>query len=279
MAERRTTPEGWWIPPTEDDDIVDTGRTDALTAHSGVDNIAINGSVAEPAASAGSASANTADGIGVEFEPDPSVLISDEPPLITAWAAVTSGPTTESPRVGLPLNWFAAAHEQSGLAKQWPGLATWTATQSGTHSSSQPPGQSATPALPVTSVTASPTMPGNVPVCGPNRAVNRAVNQPQPQLVHDLRNETQHPFASRATTVLVLSILGAVLSVTCVGGLFAPVAWIMGNGVRKDARSTGWPEPRKNKAGRIVAMCGTVLGVLAVLVLAAYAVSNASSTT
>lgn len=268
MAEGRTTPEGWWIPPTEDDDIVDTGRTEARIAHSGVDSIPTNGSVVEPAAPTGSANANNAHGIGVESVPEPSVLLSDEPPLITESTAVASGPTTESSQVGPPLNWFAAAHEQSGPAKQWPGLATWAATQPGTQS----PGQSATPALPVTPVAAS-TIPGNVPV----GVANRALNQPQPQLVHDLRPGTPHPFASRATTVLVLGILGVVLSITCIGGIFAPVAWVMGNGVRKDARSTGWPEPRKNEIGRILAMVGTIVGSLAVVVLTGIAMRRSVS--
>ncbi len=70
--------------------------------------------------------------------------------------------------------------------------------------------------------------------------------------------------------MLVLSILGVVLSVTCIGGLFAPVAWIMGNGVRSDARATGLRELRTNKVGRIMGMVGTVLGVLIVLGFTAY---------
>lgn len=268
MAEGRTTPEGWWIPPTEDDDIVDIGRTDALSARSSVNDIVTNGSVVDPVASTGLTPTNTADG-GVQSVADPSVLLSDDSPLITEWTVVASGPTTESPQVGPPLNWFAAAHEQSGPAKQWPGLATWAATRSGTQS----PGQSATPAFPVTPVAASPIIPGNVPV----GVASRAVNQPQPQLVHDLRPGTPHPFASRATTVLVLSILGAVLSITCIGGIFGPVAWVMGNGVRKDARSTGWPEPRKNKFGRILAMVGTIVGLFAVVVLTGIAMRRSVS--
>ncbi len=269
MAEGRNTPEGWWIPPTEDDDIVDIGNTDALSAHSSVDSIPTNRVVVEPVASTWSAPTNTADGVGVEFLPEPSVDLSDEPPLITEWTVVASGTTTESPQVGPPLNWVAAAHEQSGPAKQWPGLATWAATQSGTQSL----GPSATLAFPVTPVAASPIIPGNVPVGG----ANRAVNQPQPQLVHDLRPGTPHPFASRATTVLVLSILGVMLSITCIGGIFAPVAWVMGNGVRKDARSTGWPEPRKNKIGRILAMVGTIVGLFAVVVLTGIAMRRSVS--
>lgn len=118
-----------------------------------------------------------------------------------------------------------------------------------------------------------PTIPGNVPV----GVANRAVTQPQPQLVHDLLPGTAHPFASRATTVVVLSILGVVLSITCIGGIFAPVAWVMGNGVRKDARSTGWPEPRKNKIGRIVAMVGTIVGLFAVVVLTGIAMRRSVS--
>ena len=89
------------------------------------------------------------------------------------------------------------------------------------------------------------------------------------------------PFDSRAKTVLWLGILSLVVGFLCGVGLFAgPVAWIMGNGVRRDARAAGLPEPGDNKGGRVCGIIATVvlaLGVIAVALL--FAVAAASSST
>ena len=63
-----------------------------------------------------------------------------------------------------------------------------------------------------------------------------------------------NPFDSRATPVLVFGILGLVFCQLC-----APVAWIMGNGVKRDAEASGFPEPGLGKAGRICGIVGSVL--------------------
>jgi hypothetical protein len=69
----------------------------------------------------------------------------------------------------------------------------------------------------------------------------------------------------RATTVLVLGIVGL-----AVFQLLAPVAWYLGNGVKRDAATAGLPEPGTSKAGRICGIVGTVaLLVGAVFVLLA----------
>jgi hypothetical protein len=74
------------------------------------------------------------------------------------------------------------------------------------------------------------------------------------------------PFDSRASTVLVLGIGSLVLTLLCgFGLLLGPVAWIMGNGVKKDALAAGWPEPGNNKGGRICGIIATVILTLAVL--------------
>lgn len=224
MAEGRTTPEGWWVPPSDDE----TSPDDTPTATAG------------PMAQV--------EPVTREVQPpEQAVPVPVPSPVPVASPAAVAGPD---------LTWVGSTHVDPGTAKRWPGLATWQAAQTpGEPLADHAPGSIPSP-LGTPQDTTDPTQPA---VLAPSTGTN--------------------PFATRGATVLVLSILGAVLSVTCVGGLFAPVAWIMGNGVRKDARSTGWPEPRKNKTGRIVAMFGTVLGVLAVLMLVAYAVSNVSSTT
>jgi hypothetical protein len=73
-----------------------------------------------------------------------------------------------------------------------------------------------------------------------------------------------NPFDSRGNTVLIMGILSIVLVVFCFGPLLGPVAWIMGNGVKRDAVIAGWPEPGNNKTGRICGILGTVMLVLAI---------------
>jgi hypothetical protein len=242
VDEGKTTPEGWWVPPSDDE----TSRNDETSTDDAV---------------VGAAEASLdIPGLPVDqIQPKPP---TDAPTPAEAATPVLPAVPVASPVPGLmpDLRWVSSAHAAPGTASQWPGLATWQ--------SAQTPQNPQTPQTPQTAQWPS-----------QNIAATTPAQIPAPQTAGLASSPASNPFGSRGTTVLVLSILGAVLSVTCIGGLFAPVAWIMGNGVRNDARSTGWPEPRKNKAGRIVAMCGTILGVLAVLVLAAYAVSNASSTT
>lgn len=73
-----------------------------------------------------------------------------------------------------------------------------------------------------------------------------------------------NPFESRGTTVLVLGILGLVFC-----GLLGPVAWVMGNGIKKEAEAAGFPEPGNSKAGRI---CGIISSCLWGLLILLYAV-------
>jgi hypothetical protein len=73
------------------------------------------------------------------------------------------------------------------------------------------------------------------------------------------------PFESRGNTVLIIGILSLVLVVLCFGPVLGPVAWIMGNGVRRDAVAAGWAEPSNNKTGRICGIIGTVVLALSVL--------------
>lgn len=73
------------------------------------------------------------------------------------------------------------------------------------------------------------------------------------------------PFESRGNTVLIMGILSLVLILFCFGPILGPVAWIMGNGVRRDAVAAGWPEPSNNKTGRICGIIGTVVLLLGVL--------------
>ena len=68
------------------------------------------------------------------------------------------------------------------------------------------------------------------------------------------------PFDSRATTVLILGILGLLIC-----QILGPVAWMMGNGVKKEAEAAGYPEPGNNKAGRICGIIGTVFLALAIV--------------
>lgn len=71
----------------------------------------------------------------------------------------------------------------------------------------------------------------------------------------------QNPFESRATTILVLGIVGLVVC-----PILAPIAWVMGNGVRRDAAAAGWPEPGTAKAGRILGMVYTLIWVVVIVI-------------
>ncbi len=65
---------------------------------------------------------------------------------------------------------------------------------------------------------------------------------------------------SKATTVLILGILGLTVCLFC-----APVAWIMGNGYVKACQAAGVPPQSSGTTGRLLGIIGTVLLVLALL--------------
>jgi hypothetical protein len=69
-----------------------------------------------------------------------------------------------------------------------------------------------------------------------------------------------NPFDSRGVPVLVIAIVGFVVCQVA-----APVAWVMGNSVMKEAQAAGWPEPTTNKIGRIMGIVGTALFTLAIV--------------
>jgi hypothetical protein len=83
-----------------------------------------------------------------------------------------------------------------------------------------------------------------------------------------------NPFDSRATTVLIMGILGLVLC-----QLLAPVAWIMGNSLKNDAERAGFPEPGTGKAGRICGIIGTVLILLTIAFIIVFIAIGATSST
>jgi hypothetical protein len=76
-----------------------------------------------------------------------------------------------------------------------------------------------------------------------------------------------NPFDSRGNTTLIFGLIGLIGGLLCgIGFLMGPVAWITGNGVKRDAQAAGWPEPGNNKGGRICGIIATVFlgfGVLA----------------
>ena len=89
-----------------------------------------------------------------------------------------------------------------------------------------------------------------------------------------------NPFDGRGKTVLWLGILSLVLGIFCLGLFLGPVAWIMGNGVRRDATAAGWPEPSENRGGRICGIIATaliVLGVVAFVLIAVFRVATSSN--
>jgi hypothetical protein len=74
-----------------------------------------------------------------------------------------------------------------------------------------------------------------------------------------------NPYDSRATTIMVLGILGLVIC-----GVLGIVAWVMGSNLKKEAEAAGYPEPGQAKAGRIcgiIASCFMIAGALFVLAL------------
>lgn len=69
-----------------------------------------------------------------------------------------------------------------------------------------------------------------------------------------------NPFDSRATTILVLGLLGLLLC-----QILGIVAWVMGNTLKKEAEAAGWPEPGTAKAGRILGIIATVIMILVIV--------------
>lgn len=100
----------------------------------------------------------------------------------------------------------------------------------------------------------------------------------QPQIQFGI--QPPNPFESRGTTTLVLGLIALIGGFVVCGlpFLLGPVAWITGNGVRKDAVAAGYPEPGNNKGGRICGIVATAFLALAVvgivLVVVAAAASN-----
>lgn len=80
-----------------------------------------------------------------------------------------------------------------------------------------------------------------------------------PQFGYAPSYSAENPFSSRATTVLVLAIIGGIFC-----GICAPIAWVMGNTVKKEATAAGWPEPGTNQAGRIIGIIVTALYALGI---------------
>lgn len=83
-----------------------------------------------------------------------------------------------------------------------------------------------------------------------------------------------NPFESRGTTIMVLGILSLV---GC--AILGPVAWVMGNGVKRDAEGAGYPEPGNSKAGRICGIVGTCLAVVGIVAWILIAVVFATAAT
>jgi hypothetical protein len=159
----------------------------------------------------------------------------------------------------LPAPAFPAAGWQQPVASAWEATAPeW----------SQPPGY-AQPAMP---------LPASVPVGGYSQPGYPQPGYAQPgypqpgypqqpgYAMYPMAGYTtmpvENPFNSRATTVLVLSIVGALGLLCCITGVCSPIALVMGYSVKKEAEAAGWPEPGNNKAGRIVGIVGTVVFVL-----------------
>ncbi len=72
-----------------------------------------------------------------------------------------------------------------------------------------------------------------------------------------------NPFDSRATTILVLGLLGLVFC-----QILGIVAWVMGNTLKKEAEAAGWPEPGTAKAGRILGIIATCIMIAVILIYA-----------
>jgi len=74
---------------------------------------------------------------------------------------------------------------------------------------------------------------------------------------------------SKATTILVLGILGLTVCLFC-----APVAWIMGNGYVKACQAAGVQPQGSGTTGRLLGMIGTALLVLSLLAAIALIILN-----
>lgn len=100
----------------------------------------------------------------------------------------------------------------------------------------------------------------------------------QPQIQFGI--QPPNPFESRGTTTLVLGLISLIGGFLVCGLplLLGPVAWITGNGVRRDALAAGYPEPGNNKGGRICGIVATVFLALAaaaiILIIVAAAATN-----
>jgi hypothetical protein len=81
----------------------------------------------------------------------------------------------------------------------------------------------------------------------------------------------------RSTTVLVLGILSLVIC-----GILGPIAWSMGNNIKKEAAAMGRDEPSNSKGGRIcgiIATCLMALGVVILVVLVILAAVGSRTST
>jgi hypothetical protein len=77
-----------------------------------------------------------------------------------------------------------------------------------------------------------------------------------------------NPFDSRGSTVQGWGIASLVVGFLCGIGFFVgPVAWVMGNNVKRDANAAGFEEPGNNKAGRICGIISTVILALNIVLI------------
>ncbi len=80
-----------------------------------------------------------------------------------------------------------------------------------------------------------------------------------------------NPYDLRATTILVLGIVGLFL--------FPPAgiaAWIMGSQLRKEANAAGYHEPGRSRAGRICGIVATIVTVAMVIGMLLFMVNRTS---
>jgi hypothetical protein len=80
-----------------------------------------------------------------------------------------------------------------------------------------------------------------------------------------------NPYDARATTILVLGIVGLVL--------FPPAgiaAWIMGSQLRKEANAAGYHEPGQSRAGRICGVIATIVTVAMLIGMVLFMVNRTS---
>ncbi len=84
-----------------------------------------------------------------------------------------------------------------------------------------------------------------------------------------------NPYDQKATTVLVLGILGLVFC-----GVLGIIAWVQGNNLRDEAKAAGYPEPSNGQIGRILGMVATGLmaaGLVLMLVWFVFVIALAGS--